>query len=195
VESAQETMLEFESRGRKMRSSELHLEKYDFKEYKEFDVNLIRFDQVVRNICRQNTCGQYGKNHMCPPAIKDIKEWEEEIRSHKNAVIVTKVYQTKNRFDMKSMFEGMADFQKTLIRLKADLADEFLEKRVLLLGAGSCFICKQCTYQDGEPCRFPEKAFPSVEACGVDVMSLSKSAGVRYNNGKNTVTYIGVVLY
>jgi hypothetical protein len=48
---------------------------------------------------------------------------------------------------------------------------------------------------DGEPCRFPEKAISSVEACGIDVMSLSKSAGVRYNNGKNTVTYIGAVLY
>jgi len=178
-----------------MTAIELHLGKYDFKEHKEFDVNSIRFDQAVRNICKQNACGQYGKNYMCPPAIKDIKEWEEEILSYKNAVIVTKVYQTKNKFDMKSMFEGIADFQKILIRLKEDLADEFPEKRVLLLGAGSCFLCKKCAYTDGEPCRFPEKVFPSVEACGVDVMSLSKSAGVRYNNGENTVTFIGVVLY
>ena len=174
---------------------ELHLEKYDFKEYEEFDVHLVRFDQVVRDICSQNACGHYGKNHMCPPAIKDIKEWKKEITSYENAVIVTKVYQTKNKFDMKSMFEGIVDFQNTLIRLKEDLADEFPKKKVLLLGAGSCFICEKCTYSDGEPCRFPEKAFPSVEACGMDVMSLSKSAGVKYNNGENTVTYIGMVLY
>jgi len=93
------------------------------------------------------------------------------------------------------MFEGMADFQKTLVGLKKDLLDEFPEKRLLLLGAGSCSICKKCTYMEGEPCRFPEKAFPSVEACGIDVMSLSKTAGVKYNNGRNTVTYIGVILY
>jgi predicted metal-binding protein len=96
---------------------------------------------------------------------------------------------------MKAMFEGIKDFQKTLARLKKDLAGEFPEKRLLFLGAGSCFICKKCTYTDGKPCRFPEKAFPSVEACGIDVMSLSKSAGVKYNNGKKTVTYIGVILY
>ncbi len=176
-------------------SLELHLKEHNFKEYREFDVNLIRFDQVVRSLCRQNACGHYGKNHMCPPAIKDIEEWEKEILSYKNAIIVTKVYQTKNRFDMKSMLEGIADFQKTLVGLKEDLSDEFPEKRHLVLGAGSCFICKRCTYMDGDLCRFPEKAFPSVEACGIDVMSLSKSAGVRYNNGKNTITYIGVVLY
>ena len=187
-------MLEFEER-KKIMSFELHLEKYNFKEYKEFDLNLIRIDQAVRNICKQNACGQYGKNHMCPPAIKDIKEWEKEIFTYKNAIIVTKVYQTRNSFDMKSMLEGIVDFQKTLVGLKEDLQDEFPEKRPLLLGAGSCFICKKCTYIDGEPCRFPEKAIPSIEACGVDVMSLSKSAGVKYNNGKNTVTYIGVILY
>jgi predicted metal-binding protein len=176
-------------------SFELHLQKYNFKEYKEFDLSLIRIDQAVRNLCRQNACGQYGKNHMCPPAIKDIKEWEKEILAYKNGIIVTKVYQTKNSFDMKGMFEGMADFQKTLVGLKKDLLGEFPEKRLLLLGAGSCSICKKCTYMEGEPCRFPEKAFPSVEACGIDVMSLSKTAGVKYNNGRNTVTYIGVILY
>jgi predicted metal-binding protein len=173
----------------------IDLEKYNFKEYKEFSVGLIKFDQAVRNICMQNACGQYGKNHMCPPAIKDIKEWEKEISSYKNAVIVTKVYQAKDSYDLKAWFKGITDFQKTLIGLKEDLTDQFPENKYLFLGAGSCFICKKCTYTDGEPCRFPEKAFPSVEACGIDVMSLSKSAGVKYNNGKNTITYIGLILF
>ncbi len=176
-------------------SFEHHLDKYNFKEYKRCDVNSIRFDPVVRKICSQNACGHYAKSHMCPPAIKDVKEWKKEILSYKNAVIVAKVYQTKNKSDMKSMLEGIVDFQETLIGLKDDLADEFHGEKYLVLGAGSCFICKTCTYRDGEPCRFPEKAFPSVEACGVDVKSLCKSAGVKYNNGENTVTYIGVVLY
>ncbi len=176
-------------------SFELNPEKYGFKEYKEFDPSLIRIDQAVRNLCRQNACGQYGKNHMCPPAIKDLEAWKKEILSYKNGMMVTKVYQTENSFDMKAMFEGMADFQKTLVRLKEDLLDKFPEKKFLLLGAGSCSLCKKCTYVDGEPCRFPGKAFPSVEACGIDVMSLSKTAGVKYHNGENTITYIGVILY
>ena len=176
-------------------SFELQLEKYDFKEDREFDLTLIKIDPAVRNLCRQNACGQYGKNHMCPPAVKDIKEWQKEILFYRNAIIVTKVYQTKNSFDMKAMFEGLADFQKSLVGLKEDLADAFPAKRLLVLGAGSCFQCEKCTYPDGEPCRFPERAIPSVEACGIDVMSLSKSAGVKYNNGRNTMTYIGIIHY
>ena len=49
--------------------------------------------------------------------------------------------------------------------------------------------------QKGEPCRFPEKAFPSLEAYGVFVSKLAQACGMRYINGANTVTYFGVVLY
>jgi predicted metal-binding protein len=173
----------------------LDLEQYSFKEYKEFDISLIKFDQDVREMCKQNVCGQYGKNYMCPPAVKDIEEWKRDIASYKNAVMVTKTYQTKNSFDTRAWFEGGADFRKTLLKLKEDVGTRFPQKIFLLLGAGGCLICEKCSIVDNKPCRFPDKAFTSVEACGIDVMSLSKSAGVKYNNGVNTVTFMGVVLY
>jgi predicted metal-binding protein len=174
---------------------ELHLEDYDFKEYREFEINLIRIDQAVRDLCKQNACGQYNRNHMCPPAIKDIEAWKEEIFSYTNAVLVSKVYPTEGGYDFKAWIEGIRDFQKTLAGLKEDVEARFPGKRFLFLGAGGCFICDKCTYPEGKPCRFPEKAFHSLEACGIDVMSLSKSTGLKYNNGKNTITYIGGILF
>ncbi len=173
----------------------LPLKNYGFKEYREFDSVLITIDPAVRAMCRQNTCGQYGKNHMCPPAIKDIKAWKQDICAFKKAVIVTKVYAMKSSFDLKSMLEGLADFQKTLIRLRKEFITHFPDKKILLLGAGACMICEKCSLQDNEPCRFPNKAFPSLEACGIDVMNLSRQVGVKYHNGKNTATYLGGVLH
>jgi predicted metal-binding protein len=173
----------------------LDLEKYHFKELKEFDVGMIIFDPLVRKLCEQNVCGHFGKNHMCPPVVIEIDAWRNEITSYQNAAIVTKVYPTISSYDMKGWLEGIADFQKTLVKLKEDLAVEFPKIRYLVLGAGACNLCNQCTYPDGDPCRMPEKALTSVEACGIDVMRLSKSAGVQYNNGKNTVTYLGLVLF
>jgi predicted metal-binding protein len=173
---------------------ELHLEQYGFTEYREFDIGLIRIDQTVRDLCTQNTCGQYNRNHMCPPAIKGIEEWREEISSYTHAVLVSKFYPTQGGYDFKAWFEGIRDFQKTLAKVKEDLEARCPDKRFLFLGAGGCFLCERCTYPEGKPCRFPEKAFPSLEACGIDVVRLSRDAGVRYNNGKNTVTYIGGIL-
>jgi predicted metal-binding protein len=63
-----------------------------------------------------------------------------------------------------------------------------------LLGAGSCSLCEECTYPDA-PCRFPEQARRSMEACGIDVVTLSKENNIRYFNGANTVTYFSVLLY
>ena len=63
-----------------------------------------------------------------------------------------------------------------------------------LLGAGSCSLCEKCTYPDA-PCRFPQKAKRSMEACGIDVVSLSKSCGINYTNGANTVTYFSVIYF
>jgi predicted metal-binding protein len=170
------------------------LDKYGFKQHRQFDPELIVIDPTVRAMCKQNTCGQYLKNHMCPPAIKDIEAWKKEIDEFKDGIIVTKVYGIKGSFDLKAMLNGMADFQKTLLRLKEGVLAQSPQKKILLLGAGACRFCEKCSYQDGEPCRFPDKAFPSLEACGIDVMSLSREVGVNYHNGKNTVTYIGVVL-
>lgn len=178
-----------------MMGFDLSMEQYGFKEHREFDPGLITIDPMVRAMCKQNACGQYGKNHMCPPAVKDIDAWKQDIGSFKNALIVTKVYAVESSFDLKSMFKGIADFQKTLIRLKKDIAAKFPDIKILLLGAGACMTCEKCTYSEGEPCRLPHKAVPSLEACGIDVMSLSRQVGVKYHNGKNTVTYLGVVLH
>ncbi|KJR47546.1 hypothetical protein UF75_2047 [Desulfosporosinus sp. I2] len=34
-----------------------------------------------------------------------------------------------------------------------------------------------------------------MEACGIDVMALEKTCGMPYYNGKNTVSYVGLILF
>ncbi|MBP5294985.1 MAG: DUF2284 domain-containing protein, partial [Lachnospiraceae bacterium] len=41
----------------------------------------------------------------------------------------------------------------------------------------------------------PDKTLLSLEACGVDVYQTAKAAGLPYNNGANTVTYFGLILF
>jgi len=65
----------------------------------------------------------------------------------------------------------------------------------ILLGAGSCLLCPQCSYVDGEVCRRPGDMIVSLEACGIDVMRLMKDNELPYYGGPNTVTYIGGVAF
>ena len=64
----------------------------------------------------------------------------------------------------------------------------------LPMGAGGCNICRKCSYPD-EPCRFPDKAFTSMEAYGLYVAAECKKAGLEYNYGPNTLTYSSCILY
>ncbi len=61
------------------------------------------------------------------------------------------------------------------------------------LGCEGCNLCPICTYPDA-PCRHPDRAIPSVEACGIHVVEFSRNIGLKYNNGPNTVTYFCIVL-
>ena len=65
----------------------------------------------------------------------------------------------------------------------------------LTLSAGACSLCKECSYIHDSPCPIPERAFGALEAYGVDVAALLKQCGLTYNNGPNTVSYVGVILY
>ena len=90
------------------------------------------------------------------------------------------------------MLSGIADFRNRLIKLRNDFPEGI---KHMILGAGYCPLCKKCSYIDGVKCKRPNDAFISMEACGIDVMRLMKENKLKYNNGKNTVTYIGAVIY
>lgn len=166
-----------------------------FTEYQPLNVSLIRIDPAVRKLCEANVCGSYGRNHMCPPSVDGIDKWRDLIMGFDQAMIVSKVYTMENKYDMKAMFEGAKDFEVSLRKARESIEEQHPGMDVIILGAGPCMFCKRCSKLDDLPCLHPDKAYPSVEACGIDVMSLSRDTGVKYNNEANTVTYFGLVLY
>ena len=66
----------------------------------------------------------------------------------------------------------------------------------LAFGAGPCPVCSSCP-EEGH-CRFPEKARPSLEACGVDVYETARRAGLSLHpvpHHQGYVKYVGLVLF
>jgi len=46
--------------------------------------------------------------------------------------------------------------------------------KAFAFGAGPCNLCKSCPE---EGCKHPDKARPSMEACGIDVFTTARSNG------------------
>jgi len=158
------------------------------------DTKDIVLDSAFRDMCRVNSCGVYGKCWMCPPDVGDIDTLMSKVRNYDYALVYQTVTELEDSFD----FEGMIAAKKKSYPLAQNLRKVFSDLKitnVLQLGAGGCGVCESCAKKINEPCRFPEKAMPSLEAYGINVSELAKAAGMNYVNGQNTVTYFGAVLF
>jgi predicted metal-binding protein len=162
---------------------------------RECDVSDIVFRMEFRGLCEANRCGSYGKGWMCPPACGELGDLIADCRTRSKALVFTSIGRLSSKFDYRGMMAASEAFSK-LVQALAKAAPEALpEKAPRVLGAGPCRVCRRCAYQDGEPCRHPESAVMSLEANGVDVSQLAKLTGLAYNNGPETVTYFGAVLF
>lgn len=149
----------------------------------------------VRKLCEQNTCGSFGKCWTCPPAVAPLEELAKRFEPFDSLQVVYEVYPLEDSFDWQGMMDAMAKFKKSLHSLKKALGEKASKDEFLVLGAGACGLCPSCSYADGEPCRLPDDAIVSMEACGIDVMTLMRDNNMTYNNGPNTVTYVGAVFF
>ena len=150
----------------------------------------LEFSEEIRHIC-ETGCRNYGKSWACPPAVGTVAQCAQRCREFETLLLLSAKYELEDSFDFEGMMEGMRDFKRLMERLDDTLRGK-VEHYQLLSNEG-CGRCKTCTYPDA-PCRFEEKLHHSIEGYGLNVSELAKMAGVRYNNGPNTVTYFGGVL-
>ena len=154
----------------------------------------IETDLSFRAMCEANSCGVYGKCYMCPPYVGDIDELMSRIKNYDYALVHQTVSTLEDSFDFEGMINAKKSFYSTAQKLR-EVFENLGISHTLHLGAGGCGVCPVCAKRTDEPCRFPSLAMPSLEAYGINVSQLAKSADMNYINGKDTVTYFGAVLF
>ena len=152
----------------------------------------LRFYPQIRQICEGNSCRGYGKTWACPPAVGTLEECTNRVLQYENMLLFSQKFELEDSFDFESMEHGMKTFKVTVDRF-AEAVKEHMDDALILSNEG-CGRCRDCTYPDA-PCRFPDKLYPSIEGFGFIVSELAQQAGIKYNNGPNTVTFFGAVLY
>ena len=154
----------------------------------------IVLDIKFREICLSNGCGMVGKCWMCPPDVGDAEQLMDKVRSYKNALVFQTITELEDSFDFEGMNEA-GNKHAMLCRSVRKEAKAMLGDGILVLGAGGCRVCERCTKLDNLPCRLPDEAMLSLEACCVDVYNTVKPTELKYINGADTVTYFGMVLF
>ena len=160
----------------------------------EFPVSELVFSQELLNSCAANACGHYNQSWTCPPVSGTLEEQREKIIAFKNVFVFTTRHDLEDSFDYEGMSAGKERHSKLTLEFRNIMGNKYP-----FYGAGSCPSCKD---KDGKtrcsfplPCPFPEKKIGSIEAAGINVTAISKTAGINYNNGPNTVTYFSMMLW
>ena len=152
----------------------------------------LEFMPEVREMCAADRCQSYGKNWTCPPACGTIEEAALKASKYSHGIIVQTTGKLDDDFDYENMQEAEQKHKKNFEKLVTSLRDRF--PNMLPMGAGTCTICPKCTCPN-EPCRFPDRAIPSMEAYGLFVSKVCELSNMKYNYGPLSMTYTSCILF
>lgn len=161
-----------------------------FHQWGNISTDSLKYYPEIRAICESNSCKGYGSTWACPPAVGTVDECRQRISQFENMLVFTGCFEIEDSFDFEGMGEGLRSFKAMVDKLSAALegAD------CLILSNEGCGRCKECTYPH-KPCRFPKLLHHSLEGYGFVVNELAQAANIKYNNGPNTVTFFGAIVY
>lgn len=156
----------------------------------KLDPKTIVLHEEVRAMCAEGKCKAYGHNWTCPPYCGDLDTCRSVIARYSEGVIVQTIGKLEDSLD----YEAMMDAARLHKERFGDFAAKVkaLYPEATCLGAGGCTICEKCNYPD--PCRFPEKAFSSMEGYGMLVNEVCKANDLPYYYGPDTIVFFGCCL-
>jgi len=142
----------------------------------------------VRLKC-QFGCDCYGGRLSCPPFSPTPEYTQKMLAEYRRALIFT--YRSQTEDGEKKKRRSM---RKVLVEVEREL---FLDGyyKALGLGAGPCNCCTRCDVT--KPCKYPDEARPSMEACGIDVYQTARTAGIQIEvvkTLKDLCTFVSLLL-
>ena len=166
-------------------------EELGFSHAGPLNTGALRFLPEVRDMCAADRCHNYGKCWTCPPHCGSLEEISARAAAFPTGILVQSTGQMEDDFDVECMLDTerlqKERFQALVERLRGEGV------RFLPMASGACSVCKTCFCPDA-PCRFPEKAIPSMEAYGLVVSQVCEQSGLPYYYGPKTITYTSCIL-
>ena len=139
-------------------------------------------EDYVRQKC-QYGCDKFARRFTCPPYAPTPHETKKILKKYNQGLLV-EFTGLRNKGEQRNVHETMYELER----------EAFLNGlyKAFAYAAGPCRICGSCPAEKVEnpnefskkDCKNPEKARPSMEACGIDVYRTARKAGCKINVAK-----------
>ncbi|MDY6834766.1 MAG: DUF2284 domain-containing protein [Chloroflexota bacterium] len=160
----------------------------------EFDSKLLVPEQRIRDLCRQNICGNYKNNYTCPPYVGSLEDVRIRLLDFRRGVLL----QYSKSMDVKSNWakiqETKVDFHHIILYLEEFAQGRGIDHLWGMIG-GSCGLCPVCNARLGKPCTYSDKARMSLEAIGVDVLALLAKLDLDNEFHSDKIIWTGCILF
>ena len=155
------------------------------------DIKTLKPMQEVREMCSSGRCQAYGRNWMCPPLCGSLDDCITELAKYTQGLLLQTVGQMQKRIDTKAYIQT-EELHLQMFQKFAQMIRE-VHPDALCLGSGGCRVCEKCAYP--AQCRFPDKAYSSMEGYGLFVSQVCKENGIKYYYGEKTIAYTACILF
>ena len=143
-------------------------------------------------MCSADKCRSYDKSWSCPPSAGELDELARRCRLYRHGVLVQTIGTREDTFDIEAMLDTEERHAESFRTMAARMP--VLQPDTWPMGTGACRLCDSCNYPDA-PCRFPDKVFPSMEACGLLVSQVCTDDGMKYYYGPEKISYTSCFLF
>ena len=130
----------------------------------EIAASSVVVEEWVREKCKFG-CEGYGRCLTCPPNSPTPEETRRVLAGYRRALLVH--FPLANGAPWPSMRRILGAAERSLFLAGFEKA--------WALAAGPCELCPECPMEE---CRHPDLARPAMEACGIDVFSTARAAGL-----------------
>ncbi|MDY7032261.1 MAG: DUF2284 domain-containing protein [Thermodesulfobacteriota bacterium] len=169
---------------------------------KELEIQVVREfypttlipEERIRAFCIEDKCGNYGKNYMCPPHIGSIAEMQDMLVNYSEGILFQYSKEFNVKKNRKKVEETKLDFHRIILQLENFMKEKGIFELQGLIG-GSCALCGFCYAGLNKPCPSPEKARPSLESLGIDLMTLLKGLDLDTEFHSDRITWTGCILF
>ena len=155
------------------------------------DSSALTFSERVRSICREE-CPRYGTSWSCPPGVGSVEQCQERCEQYEGVFVFTTIAEVHDIGNMQETLGTRREHEEVTKQIREIFKEFGLD--TLALSGDSCAICPECAYPDAL-CRFADQMIPCIEGYGIVVPLLAEKAGIEFDNGRNIVTWFGIVLF
>jgi len=160
--------------------------------YSYIDPKTLEFSQRIRYIC-STECPMYNKTWACPPAVGEVDRCQKRCLQYENCLMIGTVTEVR---DITNITETLAT-RPAHEEVTNTVRDFFREQGVepYVLSTEACHICEQCAWEEGKPCRYPDRMHPCVESHGINLIPTLEENGLEFQYGENIVTWYSLLFF